>query len=893
MPAVSTYSPTSNPYIDGLLSGTKWAVYSFTFSFPASASFYEGGYGSGEPWTGFAALNVTQQTATRSALKLYASVANLSFTEITETSTQHADFRYAQSDGPSTAWAYYPYPGPEGGDAWFNNASGWYDNPIKGNYAYHTFIHEIGHSLGLKHPHEVEGSFGAMPFGHDSLEYTVMSYRSYVGASTTGGYTNGDFDYPQSLMMEDIRAIQQLYGANFTTRAENTTYSWSPTTGEMFINGVAQGAPGANRIFLTVWDGGGTDTYDFSNYTTNLKIDLQPGAWTTTSSAQLAHLDFYEADTHLAAGNIANAYLYEGDPRSLIENALGSSGNDSITGNVAANVLWGGAGGDLLYGLAAADSLYGQDGADHLWGGLDGDYLDGGAGFDHARYDYAGSGVTARLDALSLNTGEALGDTYISIEGLTGSGFADALVGNASNNTLDGKAGNDVLVGGAGADTLVGGTGTDTASYETSGADVTADLASATYNTGEASGDTYASIENLTGSAFADSLRGTAATNVINAGSGNDMLYGRGENDQLYASDDNDYLIGGAGNDTLDGGAGTDTAVFGGLSSQYSITRRIDGSAQVSDLRSGTPDGKDLLWNIERLQFSDRLVVLDDPTPASSGTAFAAAAGISFTGDDAANTLYGSGDNDILDSRAGPDKLYGLEGSDVLIGGAGADVLDGGTGSDTASYQTATAGVTVDLVYRTYNTGAAYGDRLVSIENLTGSAYADSLRGDDHANVIQGGDESDQLHGRGGDDQLLGGEGNDQLFGGAGSDTLDGGAGNDVLNGGPEADILIGGAGSDTFLFQTTSVSLPSDRDTIQDFVSGVDKIDLRQIDANSNVASDQAFSYIGENAFSGKAGELSFVDGVLSGDVNGDKAADFEVNVSGVSSLSATDFWL
>ena len=88
-----------------------------------------------------------------------------------------------------------------------------------------------------------------MPLAHDTLEYTVMSYRSYAGASTTTGYTNGDFDYPQSLMMEDIRAIQQLYGANFATHAKDTTYSWSPTTGQEFINGVGQSAPGANKVF--------------------------------------------------------------------------------------------------------------------------------------------------------------------------------------------------------------------------------------------------------------------------------------------------------------------------------------------------------------------------------------------------------------------------------------------------------------------------------------------------------------------------------------------------------------------------------------------------------------------------------------------------------------------
>ena len=94
-------------------------------------------------------------------------------------------------------------------------------------------------------------------------------------------------------------------------------------------------------------------------------------------------------------------------------------------------------------------------------------------------------------------------------------------------------------------------------------------------------------------------------------------------------------------------------------------------------------------------------------------------------------------------------------------------------------------------------------------------------------------------------------------------------------------------------MFQLTSNSLPSVRDTIRDFISGVDKIDLRTIDANINLAYDQAFSYVGTTAFSGKAGELNFANGVLSGDVNGDKVADFQVNITGVSSLSATDFYL
>ena len=184
-----------------------------------------------------------------------------------------------------------------------------------------------------------------MPANHDSLEYSVMTYRSYVGDPlTAGGYVLEPTSYPQSLMMADIAALQNMYGANFATNSGNTVYSWSATTGEAFVNGVGRGRPAGNRIFETVWDGGGVDTYDFSNFDTNVVVDLRPGAWTITSSAQLARLDYFSGNTHLAAGNIANALLYNDDVRSLIENAKGGGGNDSIIGNAIANLLEGLAG---------------------------------------------------------------------------------------------------------------------------------------------------------------------------------------------------------------------------------------------------------------------------------------------------------------------------------------------------------------------------------------------------------------------------------------------------------------------------------------------------------------------------------------------------------------------
>jgi len=360
--ATATVSPTSDPYVNGVLSGIRWGVDTLTFSFPSSASYY-GTYSGGEQNNAFEAFTPLQQEAVRTILKSYSAVTNLKFVEVTETLTTHGELRYAESDAPSTAWAYYPSTSAAGGDAWFNNSKNWYDAPAKGNYAWLTMLHETGHALGLKHPHEAKGSFGALPTDRDSLEYTVMSYRSYIGASTTGGYTNGSTSYPQTLMMLDIAALQKMYGANYTTNAGDTVYRWNPLTGEMSINGVAQGPPAGNKIFMTIWDGGGNDSYDLSNYSGGVSIDLNPGGWTTASATQLASL----GSGKIAAGNMANALLYDGNLASLIENALGGAGNDTILGNAVDNVLTGGRGNDILDGRGGVDTA--------VFSGLISDYL--------------------------------------------------------------------------------------------------------------------------------------------------------------------------------------------------------------------------------------------------------------------------------------------------------------------------------------------------------------------------------------------------------------------------------------------------------------------------------------------------------------------------------------
>jgi serralysin len=621
MPATSSVAPTSSAYVNAVLSGTKWAVTSFTYSFPTSSSFYGSSYGSGEPSSGFEALNSAQQAAARAALANVAAVANVTFQEMTETLSFHADLRFAESDKPSTAWAYYPSTAAEGGDSWFNNSQGYYDSPSRGNYAFTAFLHELGHAMGLKHPHESSGSFNAMPLDRDSMEYSVMSYRSYIGQSTSGGYTNSSWSYAQTLMMYDIAALQTMYGANYNTNSGNSTYSWSASTGEMFINGVGQGAAGGNKIFLTVWDGGGIDTYDFSNYDASLSIDLRPGQWSTTTSTQLALLHYN--GSKVAIGNIANALLYNNDLRSIIENAIGGSADDLLTGNIGNNTLDGRAGNDTAV-FSGARSQYSvtqlsdgsimivdlrsgsPDGSDILWNIEQFRFSDDTYSLAEVLVDSAepeepaSSGLT--LTGTTGNdtlTGDTLEDMLYGLAGsdvLNGNGSSDFIDGGSGNDQLYGGDGDDLLIGGLGQDRLEGGAGTDTASYQTATAGVTANMSSPSANRGEASRDVYVDIENLTGGAYGDRLTGNAGDNTLTGGAGNDKLYGMAGNDTLW---------GGSGADTIYGGEGSDIAVLSGASGDYSYTRNRRGAWIITDLRSGSPDGRDTLTEIETLQFSD------------------------------------------------------------------------------------------------------------------------------------------------------------------------------------------------------------------------------------------------------------------------------------------------
>lgn len=350
-----TVSKSGNALANGVLSGYEWKGNSITYAFPDNKNDY--GY-AGERDNNFSAVNGKIQDAVRWALdKGFGNKANDGFSlegftgiKVSKGSDKNADIRYAESSSANpTAYAHYPTGGEIGGDVWFGKAAV-YDNPKSGNYAFATVLHETGHALGLKHGH-LATNFDliktTLKGKYDSLEYSVMTYHSYPGQKGSG-YTNENFGFPQTYMMADIRALQHMYGADFGTNSGDTVYSWSPKNGKTMVDGSVGINPGANRIFATIWDGGGEDTYNLSKYSSNLTIDLRPGHYSVFKSSQLADLDAGKKGKD-ANGNIYNALMFEGDQRSLIENAIGGSGKDTFRGNAADNTFTGKGGADVFF----------------------------------------------------------------------------------------------------------------------------------------------------------------------------------------------------------------------------------------------------------------------------------------------------------------------------------------------------------------------------------------------------------------------------------------------------------------------------------------------------------------------------------------------------------------
>ncbi|MFL6740460.1 MAG: M10 family metallopeptidase C-terminal domain-containing protein, partial [Sphingomicrobium sp.] len=292
------------------------------------------------------------------------------------------------------------------------------------SYSFQTYIHEIGHALGLGHAGYYNGTASYPEDARFENDAWVTSIMSYFDQNDNTYFAGQGFTSAFSLtpMMADIVAMSQMYGLSTTTRTGNTIYGFNSNAG----NAVYNAAQNPNVAYC-IFDSGGTDTLDYSGFSTNQLINLNPETFSN------------------AGPGVGNVSIARGV---VIENAVGGTGNDVLIGNAVANLLTGGSG---------VDDLSGLDGNDVIDGGAGDDRIDGGAGIDFAVYDSAAAGVSVSLAGSGpQNTSGAGIDTLLSIEAVRGSAFADNLTGGSATDTLYGMSGDDLLFGNAGNDTLAG-----------------------------------------------------------------------------------------------------------------------------------------------------------------------------------------------------------------------------------------------------------------------------------------------------------------------------------------------------------------------------------------------------------------------------------------------------
>jgi serralysin len=290
----------------------------------------------------FVVFNPLQIAQTKLALRGWSDVANLTFTEAAQGGEGHLSLAsYSQSKGEA-AFAYFPNGTVRDGESWYWAGPGYAENAQAGvnNYGGQTLLHEIGHTLGLAHPGDYDAWNGILSYdddagyAEDSRGYTVMSYwdEYFTGQDFTNAYASVP-------LMDDIAAIQLLYGANTDTRAGGTIYGFNSNS-----NRVETTATSADStLMFSVWDGGGVDTLDFSGYSMNQHINLNQASFSDVG------------------GLVGNVSIAQGV---TLEKAVGGGGNDLLLGNEVANWLTGNAGDDLLAGGGGADKLWGGEGAD-------------------------------------------------------------------------------------------------------------------------------------------------------------------------------------------------------------------------------------------------------------------------------------------------------------------------------------------------------------------------------------------------------------------------------------------------------------------------------------------------------------------------------------------------
>jgi Ca2+-binding RTX toxin-like protein len=752
--------------------------------------------------------------------------------------------------------------------------------------------------------HELE--FGGTLTFDFSLAAAARAYAYQAQVANTYGLTLSVYEGGAHLVAANYPAEYRAEIVAFFDRLIT-----DPRMADLYAKNVAAFAAAGGELFNQFNDVGSSSQYGHWGMIDNIYSDSV--RWDT-----LEEMNGPKVQGRIICGN--------GNGNALI----GTDGRDQMDGGAGDDTLRAGAEHDTVYGGAGADKLYGEDGSDFLDGGAGSDILYGGMGNDtfvvdqitdkvveltNQGFDVVRAGVnshtlSSNLEALFYTgQGDFVGRGNELANRIIGGAGDDRLLGNAGDDTLISLDGDDRLDGGAGADTLQGGKGDDIYIIDDTGDRLT-EAADEGYDRVYTTLSSYwlpANVEELkfdgTGSFNGT---GNALDNKIIGGRGNDSLGGGDGDDKLYGGDGNDLLGGGAGRDLLYGGAGNDSYFVD--AGDKVIEKANEGIDSVSTEASYV-----LPNHVENLGLSGY-------------------ANVNGTGNDGANTIYGNvannrllglggadiigGDagNDTIDGGDGNDNLSGSYGNDVLLGGSGDDLLNGGSevdrmegGGGNDTYWVDNAG---DLVIEEAGRGADAVRASVSyqltanVEQLSISGSAAYGRGNDLANEIYDdtsftSGRSVELSGYAGDDGLNGGANNNVIFGGDGADRLNGGGGNDLLIGGAGADSLVGGAGADRFSFLPGDLTASATTtDKVWDFSHAEgDKLDFSAIDARQG-GGDDAFAFIGGASFSGQAGQLR-VEAYgawwqITGDVNGDRQADFLLQVSRTpNQLELSDFIL